>query len=358
MNILKKISNKLIWLKVDLHVKKAKYIHLMFNDKFNKPYVDFINKNFNKKDHLVLCRQMFQADILHPLPKGNNVFVVQNFEKINLEQDNIEKIFLHSLFDIETVNLLYNHPKLLEKSYWIIWGGDLYSAPNDEKNNFIRNNMKAYIACVKGDEKIAADKYSSKALLFSARYAGPIDLKELDEVKQIKKDYIQIQINNSCDETTLEMLDILSKFKNEKIKIITILSYGQTQFKQEIINKGCRIFKEKFGWIENSLKPKDFVQHLSENDILVLNQNRQQGGGNIAASAYLGKKIFIKSEITSYKNMLQKGVKIFDTNSIKNLSFDEFIDLDNETKRKNIAAAKLIYDNQSRIKSWQDIFAR
>ena len=39
----------------------------------------------------------------------------------------------------------------------------------------------------------------------------------------IKHDGLRIQINNSCDESTLEMLEILSKFKDENITITYII---------------------------------------------------------------------------------------------------------------------------------------
>ena len=50
------------------------------------------------------------------------------------------------------VDFFYSHPKLLrEKAYWLIYGGDLYDAPRDEKNDFVRNNFKGYLTYVDGE---------------------------------------------------------------------------------------------------------------------------------------------------------------------------------------------------------------
>ena len=46
----------------------------MFNDKFNKPYVDFLNKNFGKNEHLILCKKWFSE---HPFPLGENVIEIK-----------------------------------------------------------------------------------------------------------------------------------------------------------------------------------------------------------------------------------------------------------------------------------------
>ena len=37
---------------------RAKYVHLIHNDKFAKPFVDFLNRNFPPEEHLVLCKRM------------------------------------------------------------------------------------------------------------------------------------------------------------------------------------------------------------------------------------------------------------------------------------------------------------
>ena len=248
--------------KLNSEIKKYKYLHLMFNEKFNKPYVDFLNKNFNKKEHIVLCKRTCKQ---YPFPEGENVFEIAALKGLNFET--AEKVFLHSLFDGEVVDYMFEHQDILkEKSYWIIWGGDLYNAPEDEKNNFIRKNVKGYIALVKDDAFIAKERYGSNPELFNTPYIDPMGPYIMKTAENIRKpDFIKIQINNSCDKTTLDMLEILSKFKDENIKITTPLSYGDMKYKDEIIQKGREIFGEKFEYLDKMMKPEDYVKHLSKN---------------------------------------------------------------------------------------------
>ena len=64
---------------------KNKIVHIMHNDKFNSDYIDFINQNFDTKDHLFI----FIADVvgkLFPIPQLPNViklFCNLNFQVTN-----------------------------------------------------------------------------------------------------------------------------------------------------------------------------------------------------------------------------------------------------------------------------------
>lgn len=271
---MKNIKIKLSTFFLNQTINKYKYVHLMIDDKFTQPYINFINKNFDSKEHLFIYR-----DVVRYIkrPKGQNVFRIKDYSKLNFGKNN-SKIICHSLFDTQVVDYLYAHPELLKKAYWIIWGGDLYNAQRDEKNDFVRKNFKGYISAIKGDEELAKQRYKSKSLLFHAPYLCSM-FQQRDYIYKIRKHpiakkYVKIQINNSSDESTLEMLDILHQFKDENIKITTILSYGDLDFKESIIERGKSLYGEKFEYIDKFMDGKDFIDHLHSNDILILNQNR------------------------------------------------------------------------------------
>lgn len=241
---------------------------------------------------------------------------------------------------------------MLKKAYWAIWGGDLYGAPRDEKNDYVRTNFKAYIN--KTDEKIARNKYNMKGNFYDAIYVFPTSKEMLNRTVKKDKTYLQIQINNSCDESTLEVLDILAKFKDENIIVKTVLSYGALIFKESIIEKGRNIFGEKFEYIDEFFPADKYAQHLMDNDILILNQNRQQGFGNIISSLYLGKKVFIKSNISTNKYLDNQDIKIFATEDIEGMDFCEFIKYsEKETAQENV---KKYLDEKYIVDLWAKIF--
>lgn len=353
MKLYRSIKWKINNIKISYRIKKdnVKFVHLMFNDKFNKPFVDFLNSNFNSKEHLILCKKVFDQ---YPFPLGENVIKIDRFKKLNFNK--CKKIICHSLFDNELVEYLYNHKKILkEKAYWVIWGGDLYNAPRDEKNDFVRKNLKGYLSDF--DANYAQIKYNlSNKQFYCVHAIFPITLKMIKNAKHSYKDcdYIKIQINNSCDKSTLGMLDNLAKFANENIRICTILSYGDMKFKSEIIKKGKEIFGNKFEYIEEYMSPQNFANHLAKNDILILNQNRQQGVGNTIASIALGKKVFIKKEISTFSSLNDFGIKIFDSNEIANLTFEELIrNRDADISKDN---ASKFFNNKYKASLWREVF--
>lgn len=347
MKLVKKIAKFLIRTKAKARLRKCKYVHLMFNDKFNKPIVDFLNKNFPHEEHVFLCKRWFAE---HPFPVGENVFEVKSyFRKINLDRSNIDKIICHSLFDNEIVEYFYNNPELLRtKAYWVIWGGDLYQAPRDEKNDFVRKNFGGYLATY--DECILKEYYQASNI---RKIIIPWNI-TLDMLRGCghSKPYVQIQINNSCDSSTLEMLHQLSRFSGENVRIVTVTSYGALEFKEEVERTGCKLFGDKFMSLSKWMSPESYVKHLAQNDILILNQDRQQGCGNALVSLYLGVKVFIKSTTTPFRTYQQEGISVYDTLQIKNLSFAEFVD--NPTSTVNKSIVQRYFDERYWISLWRD----
>ncbi len=327
-----RLKSKILTPRINRDIKKYKYVHVMLNDKFNKPFVDFLNKNFDSTEHMILCYRACKNKPPTLFPKGKNVYEYVYFKDIKgLLGDNIDKIIFHSLFMPGVIDRLYREPELLKKSYWVIWGGDLYNAPRDEKNDFVRKNFKGYLNII--DKDYAIKKYNMSGSFYEMFYPSLIDKEKLDNIKIKKKDYVQIQINNSCDESTLEMLDVLSKYKDENIRITTVLSYGKLGYKEQIIKKGKDIYGEKFEYLDKLLSPEEYLNNLAQNDIIILNQNRQQGLGNILISLYIGLKVYIRPEITTYKYLKSNNISIFDSNEIQQLDFNDFIE--NLTQRSN-----------------------
>lgn len=323
MSVFKKLKLRFKNFIINRKLKHYKYVHIMFNDKFNKPFVDLLNKFLDSSEHMVLCQRIFFNDIVQPFPEGNNVYEFTTLKGINLAAKNIKKIVFHSLFIQDWIDYLYDHKDLLEKSYWRIWGGDLYNALRDEKNDYVRKNLKGYIGII--DREYALNKYHMNDNFYKMFYRFPLSKEILDNTIPKNDDFLTIQVNHSCDESTLEMLDVLSKYKNENIKINTVLSYGQMEYKEQIIKKGKEIFGDKFTYLDEYISPQYYANYLAQNNILILNQRRQQGFGNTLAALYLGQKVYIRSDISVNKYLNSDNIKVFNSEDIENLNFEEFI---------------------------------
>ena len=135
---------------INQKINNYKYVHIMFNDKFNKPFVDFLNRNFNQKEHVVLCKRFYNE---FPFPEGENVLDIKTLKGLNFNKN--EKIICHSLFDNELIDYLYKYEYILKnKTYWMIWGGDLYEAKRDKKNDLVRKNFMGYLLIARKDKNV------------------------------------------------------------------------------------------------------------------------------------------------------------------------------------------------------------
>lgn len=340
-------------------IQNYPYVHLMYNDKFCKPVILFLNKSFSVKDHLFIVQKQMEFEI----PVCDNVVIIGTLDDVCLEYSNIKKVICHSLFISGIFKYwMANQSVQREKAYWLIFGGDLYDAPSDDVAITVRKNFRGYISvAADGDCDVVKNKYSLEGKeYYRAIYAGPTD-RSWDVIKKyhtkkLSNNRIRIQVNNSCDGSTIDMLKQLSVYSDKDIEVCTVLSYGNLEYKDSIIKCGKELFGERFLWLEEFVESDAYLAWIQQNDIFVLNQNRQQGVGNAIAALALGKKLYIKSNITTYSHLSSLGIRVFDSNRISEESFEEFISYDDRIKESNINHVKILYDDEYRKKRWESIF--
>lgn len=333
-----------------------KYIHIMLNDKFNKPFVDFLNSYFDPSEHLIMCKRCCP----HPFPVGDNVIEVKSFRGFDFSCKTIRYLIFHSLGDEEMIDILYKHKEWLPKSLWLVWGGDLYNAVRDIKNDFVRSHIGTYVVVAESDGDIARQRYNSEARCFFVCYNVPITWEMIQFERNRKhetKDSIRIQINNSCDASTVEMLRLLAKYRFNSIEVCTILSYGHLECRDLIIATGSKLFGSKFSCALSYMDPAEYVTWMANVDILVLNQDRQQGLGNISLALALGTKCFVKSTLSSFASFSAKGLRLYDTDDIARLPYEEFTKYEEASKQNNMRLSYMFYDDAEKEKQWREIFA-
>ena len=365
-----------------------KYLHIMRNDKFINPFIEFINKNFLKEenaffiiDGLETIEVPNEKNVERYISKGKNlkgilkkvVLLLQLpilYIKLFNYSKKCEKIYFHGLFDPRIIVFIYFFRFFLKKSSWIIWGGDLYDCVY-KKNSFIqksfekidryvKKNMAVISTLVPEDYLIAKKYYDVSGEYQRAIYINPIKLEFLEKISKASKNgkkFINIQIGNSADPANnhFEVLDILKKYKDENIKIYCPLSYGDREYALKVTKYGKKIFKEKFVEMLNFLNPQKYTEYLGSIDILIFNHKRQQGLANINALAYLEKKIYIRSDISSWNYLKNEiGLKIFDIEEIKKKKFSDFINNPKNNNKEIIL--NTVYSNEYQKKIWQKNF--
>mgnify|MGYP001402983756 CR=1 FL=1 len=221
-------------------------------------------------------------------------------------------------------------------------------------------NFGHIVALVPGDYYLAKKWYKTKAKYHYAFYPNPVDYKYLDKIKNNKKktDRIVIQVGNSADPTNkhIEILNKLARFKEKDIEIITPLSYGDQQWSKKVTEAGKKLYGEKYKPLLEFLPPEEYGKILNSVDIAIFNHDRQQALGNILALLYLGKKVFIKSDITPWDFFKEKGLTVFDTYGLDNLTFDELVYMDENLKERNREIIAKEFSEEKCAKLWENVF--
>jgi hypothetical protein len=95
---------------------------------------------------------------------------------------------------------------------------------------------------------------------------------------------------------------------------------------------------------------------LSDIDIAIMNHDRQQGLGTIVNLIVNNAKIFIRSDTTSYKFFRDNGIVLFDTLSIDELPYEEFISEDKTEYRLNRKKILKLTSEDESLKGWLKVF--
>lgn len=168
--------------------------------------------------------------------------------------------------------------------------------------------MHGLITQIKGDYELAQEWYGAKGKYYYS-FMYPSNLYKEYYLKKVEKDpgKTYIQVGNSACETNehVEVFEKLLKYKGENIEIICPLSYsGKEEYIKQVVETGYKTFgKEKFTPIVDFMIFDQYLELLAKVDIAIFNHKRQRGLGNITTLLGLGKKVYIREEITTYYSM-------------------------------------------------------
>lgn len=351
-------------------------LHFFYNDKFIKPFINFMNRNFNQSDHIFIIWGGVSSNKI-PIPEQSNVIEIKQLRKsirqlLNLIK-NSETIIIHSFYNLNLIMLLNLLKRARNKAIWIAWGGDIYPFLNNNKNlklkiiDFMRKrivmNLKAIATLVSGDYDLITNHYKVFPKYFKAIYMSDERTDIINKInleQKIKKNNVtKIIIGNSATPTNNheEILIKLYKFRDYSIEIYCPLSYGDSEYGEKIKNLGNELFGEKFYSINRLMPMKEYTEFLSDMDIGIFNNDRQQGLGNIFSLLYLGKKVYLKNNTTMWKEIYNEmKLVVSDINKLETETFDQFIYNENADIVNNMNILNRRYDPKHSVELWEEIF--
>ncbi len=310
---------------------RPKILHVFMAEKFIESFIDFVEDNFSNFDrHLFFC---LGNEVSHPLRSGSYILfksdyrlAIRAYAELVHQMYRADRIILHGLWNQWVIRLLSIQPWLLKKCYWVIWGADLYTRKfsrqdlmwhiKEVSRRIVIKRFGHLVTYIEGDVDLARQWYGAQGT-YQECLLYPSNLYKDYDVPQKIGLTINIQIGNSADPENehFEMLEILEPYKNEDIMIYAPLSYGHQQHALEVIEQGKRIFGGKFTAITDFMPIREYNKILGKIDVAILNHNRQQGMGNIITLLGFGKKVYMRSDVTSWSTLRKFGVHVFDVES-------------------------------------------
>jgi hypothetical protein len=303
----------------------------MILDKFIPPFIRFINENFNPNNHLFVIIGKPKSDYGMDLNIDNVFWLDRKLKIVEFEKYlyKAEKIILHGLWDERILKLLAVQPWLLKKSYWIMWGGDFYF-PEEQSftKKMVIKNIRHIITYCNDDVEYIRKSYGANPIhhrCFSY-LSNVFDENKYEGCKRANKHDIWILVGNSATETNRHELvfDKLKRFKDDNIRLIVPLSYGNDEYRKRIFEVGRREFSNKFYPIVEFLPFEQYLNIIFNIDIAIFFHNRSQAMGNIIQILGLGKKIFLdRNNNPLYQLFRNLGVKVYDFETEFNLIANE-----------------------------------
>lgn len=342
-------------------VIKKKILHLSMDDKFTDMalyYFELLNPNFNT---LVVY-----TDKQPKFVKMNSVWVNRFNILKKIDINDYDLIVLHSLSSVWfkfIKKLPINIPIV-----WVGWGYDYYDLLPQrlllDETSQISTADKSFFSISIGIKEIIKKIVlpNKKKIIERIDYFSPVLESEYEMVKEalncrnfpkyvffnygsLEKNYIKgfneklvngdnILVGNSATDTNnhIEIFELLNTLSlNDSIKIICPLSYGNENYKKNIINIGNNILGKNFDPLVEFMNIDDYISKIISCNVVIMNHVRQQAFGNIITMLYLGAKVFLREENPIYMFLKNKGAIIYSIQDLEknnNLIYEKLIDSD------------------------------
>lgn len=202
------------------------------------------------------------------------------------------------------------------------------------------------------DFKVVCKAYECAPMFMNFFYTGTYEKSKNDVPSKLSKSNATIWLGNSDTRTNnhLDAIRVLAGYKNNDIKIICPLSYGDAKYGDFITLQGQKVFAEKWSSIRSFMPLPKYLELFSDVDVVVMYHNRTQAAGNTISFIKMGKKVFLKNQSTVYQLMKNNGIVVFDANTIKNMTFEEFSrPLTEEQIQSNVEKISDLFSEKRRL---------
>jgi 4-alpha-L-fucosyltransferase (Fuc4NAc transferase). len=351
--------------------KMKKILHLFRTEKFTEGFIDLM-KNIPEHEHMFwVYGERYLNDQCSYLKVDNVKYFPKLEIKLNKkttekEFENYDLIVYHGVFENYIIEYFYTHKDLLDKLILYFWGGDKEKLPENtyerKAKKFVVRNSLAVVTIILQDYFDLGKKYRLKGKHFCAKYYNEYEVELINKminVPHLHRETINIQLGNSATVTNnhLDILNTLSKFKENDIQIYVPLSYGAAEYTQQVITYGKEIFGDKFIPFTKFMPVGEYYNFLNKMDIAIFDMKRQQALGNIHALMRMGCKIYFNKNSILWDFFVNGlGCIVADVNEISEIGIEEFATFSEKDREYNRIRIYEAFSKEKSVVEWKKIF--
>jgi dTDP-N-acetylfucosamine:lipid II N-acetylfucosaminyltransferase len=279
-----------------------------------------------------------------------------------------DRVVLHS----------YNHPWLyilcfifwwrLNKMAWVIWGYDLYFynsytiSLKFRMYEFLRRKtIRSFgfiVTDVFGDFEIAREVYRIKGTYLDAGYPSFGLVGKAAKVEE-RASVINILLGNSADPSNrhFEMLNVIDQYADENFKVYMPLSYGgDAEYINMVISKGKSMLGSKFIPVIKFMEYEDYATFLKTIDVMICLHDRQQAQGNLWIVLSNGGKVYMNSNVSTFKMFKEHGLCVYSIGADWTESFDSFVSMPVRTREENNSKINEYFSLHKVVEKWKVVY--
>ena len=323
-----------------------------------------------------------------------NIEIVSADQALKIIQDanNIDVICLHSLYSMP-FSLI---PRINEKVkvIWYLWGFDIYSNSfplrplvpikgryAKETSTYLAKdrlldviNKKVYYAlstikhfktpqsrlleAVKRIDYFAGvfpsehnllkdyvKEYQAELTIHNYIHPHEFRLEDINEPVKISGHNILLGNSASLLGNHLDIMNQISKYVGRNDKIICPLSYaGTAEYKQAVIDKGKKLFGERFIALTEYLPLEEYTRVMQSCNRFVMGMKQQAATCNCLTSMWDGIKVYVPKDSENYRYYNSIGLKVY--------SIEEDFGRDTDDEYTHLENNRKIIENLYSYRAW------
>lgn len=333
----------------------------LLNNKFGRIKSIYILRNCSKKN------RSSYVDILDQDQQPTKILFLSNLDLINLVFWNIcNKNAVFVLHGYDILLLVLSCICLLRKCKlkWVCWGTGVKKHKKNLSGIFYNCFKRVVyrtldeINCLMISDAIdliEKHQVSSKKVSIIP-YPSSFENSYISEIKNyFADDTFNILVGNSAAEQNhhLEIFNLLSRFRNESIRVISFLNYGYGDgvYREEVIRRGYKLFRSKFFPITELVKFEEYLSIMKSVNFTIINSEKQRALGAIYVTIRSKGIVFLNSGGKNARWMEYLGIrtkKIEDIKKAKSIkALNDFKDeqlVENKSKLERLLNEKRLTD--------------